>query len=268
MVDVLGEPAFLTSQLAQASATVLGAQALQFHAQPPVAIAHVLDRFARMRLAVTIGGDVRHTEINAKHTVNVLRVKRLNVACDQQIPRATVEQQIAFTVARGKQRPLPFAAEERNRLPSVERPDRNERVGQRKREDPVIVGNTGARAKRAFRRFVTLVGIAHFRERAYRHLRRKTKCCTHILIARLLQGELAKCMRVPGDIAYVVARGVRSRKRALQGIGLFWRRLQLQLCSEFHLLKYSTDRTFVQVLDERRSSGGVHPAAEAGGLPA
>src|SRR5262245_4644007 len=137
--------------------------------------------------SIRVAGDVGHAKINSKHVVNVLRSRFLYLARHQQIPLATVEQQITLTLASDEHPPLPFTAHEPYSLSSVQRPNRNGRVGQSEREDAVIVGNGGERAKRALGPYVEFVGITHFSKRPYDHLSRQAKLFAHILIAQLLE---------------------------------------------------------------------------------
>jgi hypothetical protein len=245
MVDVPGKAAFLARQLSQAAATTNCAKLLQLVPQSPVSIAHVLDRLARMAFPIAIGCDVAHAQVNAKCAINILERSFLDRTGHQQIPLAAMKQQITFALAICKHRSLALATDERDRLSAIKCPDRDRRVGQGEREDAFIVGDAGVRAKGAFGLFVQLVSIADFGERAYSYLCRQAKGFTHILIAQLLKRKPAESSTCPGHITNVVTRDIGRFKRALERIGLFGRRQQLQLCSQFHLSKYNT---FVRVI--------------------
>jgi hypothetical protein len=194
MVDVFGKAAFLTRQLSQATMAAECAEPLQLVSEASVSVAHVSDRLAGVDFPIAIGCDVGHARVDPKHVINIEEVKFLDLARYQQIPIAAMEQQIAFTLASGKHAPLTFAAHEPYRLSPEERPDRNGRIGQSKREDAVIVGNRGKRAKGALGLLVELVGIADLGKRTHDHLRRQTKLLAHLLIAQLLERKFAEAL--------------------------------------------------------------------------
>ena len=181
-----------------------------------------------------------NAQINAEEVIDILGVGFLYFARDQQIPCAPVEQQVAFTLPRLEHAALALTAHESHRLPPVERPDRDGRGEQCEREDAVIVGNSGERAKGTLGLLVPFVGITHFGECAHHHLRRQSEHVAHILITHLLKRKLAEHTRLPRHAADVIAGGVGGLKRTLQGVGLLGRWLQLQVCHKFHNLKYST----------------------------
>lgn len=106
VIHVFGETAFLTGKLFQSPPRRFGAELLEFGAQPPMAVAHGVHHAAAVDRAVRIAGDVRHTQINPKHVVNVLRIGFFHVARYQQIPVPAMEQQITFTVSGCKHPPL------------------------------------------------------------------------------------------------------------------------------------------------------------------
>ncbi len=250
VVHVFGKAALLAGKLFQSPSRRFCSQPLEFCPQSPMAIAHVVDRSAAVDGTIRVAGDVGHAEINSQHIVNVLRIRFLYLARYQQIPVAAMKQQITLALPRFQHPPLTFTTDERNRLPPVECPDRERRVEQGEREDAVIVGDTGVRAKHPLGLFVQLVGIAHFGEHAHRHLCRQAERLTHMLIAQLLQRKLPKRMCFPRDIADGVARSVGRFKRALERIRLFGRRLQLQVRDQLHILNYSTKERLMQ--PERR----------------
>jgi hypothetical protein len=86
VVDMLGESALLTSKHTQAAAAAECAEFLEFVPEPPMPLAHVLDRLARMDFPVAIGCDVRDAQIDAKHVVNINRFGRFNLGSGEQIP--------------------------------------------------------------------------------------------------------------------------------------------------------------------------------------
>lgn len=240
MVGVFGEAGFLARQAPEPSLGRQRAFLLEPVAQATMPVPHVLDRAAAVDRAVRVRRDVGDAQVNAKHIVYVLGIGFLHLARDQQIPRAPVEQQVAFTLACGEHLTLPLATDKRNGRSPAQSPDRYLRWRKGERENAVIVGNTGKRAKRALCFLVQFVGVSNFGKRPHGHLCRQPEPLAYLRVARLLERKLAKRARFPRNIADEVARGVGRLKRAPEEIGLFGRRLQLQLCNQLHTLNYST----------------------------
>ena len=249
VVHIFCETALLTPKPLQSSSRRFGSQFLQFLSQSPMAIAHVIHHSAAVDGSIRIAGKVRYTQVNPEHVIDILHYGFFNLAGHQQIPLATLEQQITLTLARRKQDAVALAAHEWDGLSSLKRPDRERRVWQREGEDTIIVGDRGKRAKGTLDVLVELVGIADFGKCANGHLRRQAKRLTHILVAQFLESKHAEGAGTPGDIADGVAGGVGSLKRAPQRVGLLGRRLQLELCGQFHGKKYSTRVRVVQAVN-------------------
>gem|GEM_PF-6853653 len=117
MVDVFGKAALLTGQLPQAATATECAELLQLVPEPPVAVAHVLDRLPRMRLTVAIGRNVPDAQIDTERAVNINRIWRFNLARRKQIPVAAHECQIGFAAPGSEQLALPLTTDERYGLP-------------------------------------------------------------------------------------------------------------------------------------------------------
>lgn len=247
VVDMFCKSALLSSQFPQPAATAERTELLKFISEPPMPVAHVLNSLTGIDFPIAVGGNVRHTHVNAKHVVNVVRIKFFHVARHQQIPGAAMDQQIAFPLARLQHPPLALATHEWDRLPPVKGPDRDRRIGKCKREDSIIVGNAGERSKAALGLPVQLVSITDFGKCPDHHLCRQAERRTNILIAQLLKRKLAKRARVPSNIADVITRSIGSFKCALEGTLLFGRWLQLKLCDQFHILNHTINRTYVQL---------------------
>lgn len=110
MVGVLGKARLLTCQDFEPAAAAEGAFPLQLVPEPSMSIAHVPDGATAVDQAVTIRGDVGHTEIDPKYIVTVLGVGLLYLTGCQQIPLAAMVDQIGFTHARLEQLHLTFAS--------------------------------------------------------------------------------------------------------------------------------------------------------------
>ena len=264
VVYVLCEAALLTGKQLQPPPCRFGAELLQVGSQPPMPMPHTVDHPAAVDGSIRVAGNVGHTQVNPKDVVNVLWVGFLNLARYQQIPVATVEQQVAFALPGGKHPALALTTHKGDGLPAPQSPDRKRRVRQGEREDAVIVGDGSVWAKGAPGLRVELVGVAHFSECAHDHLRRQAKHLTHILIAQLLKRKLAKGARLPGYAADVVARFIRLLQRAPQSVCLLRCWLQLELCGKFHILKYNTQERLMQ---SERSAAFLRAPEGGGFLP-
>ena len=247
VVDMFGEPRFLPSKQTQSAAAVFCAFLLQLVSEPPVTIAHVLDRRARMDFSIAIDGDVCHPQVDTQHVHNIERSGLVHLAGHKQIPVAANKGQIRFATSRAEQRPLAFATHKRDGLARLQSPDRDGRIRHRERENAIIVGNRRCGAKRALGVRAQFVGICDLRQCTDDHLCCQAKGLAHVLVAQLLERELAKRTARPGHIADVVARRVGRFQRAFEGIGLSSSRQEFQLYRKFHESEYSTDRTSVQL---------------------
>ncbi len=240
VVDVFGKAALLTGQLPQAATATECAELLQLVPEPPVAVAHVLDRLPRMRLTVAIGRNVPDAQIDTERAVNINRIWRFNLARRKQIPVAAHECQIGFAAPGSEQLALPLTTDERYGLPPVECPDRDQRVGQSKREDAVIVSNRTVAVKGAPHLAIQFVGIRDFGDAAHGQLCGKSELLAHALIGQTVNRKLPKRLRIPCHLTDVVTGSIRRFKRALERIGLRWRGKQLQLYRQPHDMRVYT----------------------------
>jgi hypothetical protein len=101
VVDVFGKSGFLPSKNAQSAAAAQAAEPLQFIPEPPMPVAHVLDRPPAMEFPIAIDSDIRNPKVDTEHAFNVERIGRLNLAGSEQIPLPAHERQIAFAAPEG-----------------------------------------------------------------------------------------------------------------------------------------------------------------------
>ena len=235
VVDVVGKPALLSGQFSQSAAATACPELLQPVPEPAVAIAHVFDGLAAVRLTVAIGRNICYAQINTECALGFDQCWRLDVAGGEQIPATANKRQIALATLMFKQGARPLTTDKRNRLPAIEGPDRNQRIGECKREDAVIVGDCTVGRKRPLRLPIQRVGICDFGDTAHRELCGQVERFAHRLIGQCVDGELAERLRRKSNLTDVVARGVCCLKRAPERIGLFRCRVQFQLDGQFHL---------------------------------
>lgn len=218
VIDPCSKPPFLSRKRTQAAAAAQRSFLLQLLAQPPMAIAHVLDRFRLMDNTIGIGCDVGHTQINTYGVGYRLWFLWHNFRRGEQIPLATNEHKITFANAVGQQRALVFAANERNRLASLNCPDRDSisLVG----KNAIIKGNRAKWLEGAFGFPIQLVGVRNFGNAAHHKLSRQTKCFFGVVVRQLVNAELLELACIPGDIAYRVTSSVGTFKCLAQQRGL------------------------------------------------
>ncbi len=262
-----GESSFLSCQPVQPTTTAFCSESLQRLAQPAMSVAHVLDPFAGVYFASAVCRNVCHAQVYTQHAFHVDRRGRLNLAHSKQVPCAVHQRQICLASLQEEQLALPITTDERNSLPPVKSPDRDVRFGQRKRQDTVIVSNRTVQAKGTLNRAIQLVRIRHFCNTSYDHLCGKPKRLAGVLVHQFVYSKLSKGLRLPGNTADGVARLVCPFQCSLQSIGLFRRRLQLQLYAEFHIMSIPQSERLCKHALQRAEAGAFLPPLEAGGFP-
>ena len=130
VVDVLGKPALLASQLPKSAAAAERTELLQLVSQSPVSIAYVLDRRTRVDFSVAIGCDVRDSQIDTERAISLNHFWCFDFAARKQIPVPADKCQIGFATLMFEQSALVLATHKRDGLPPVHCPDRNKRVRQ------------------------------------------------------------------------------------------------------------------------------------------
>lgn len=248
VVDVFGELAFLAGKLFQTAMATFRAFLLQLTAQSAMSIANILDRFAGMDFAIAIGSDVGHAQVDTERAVNIDRFGCRDFTRRKQIPATVNVGKVGLATAMLEQFALAFTTHEGDRLSPDKCPDRDQRVGQGIRQDAIVVRNGAVGSKRALCLSVEFVGIGNFGDTTDDHLRGQLKHLAHVVVHQPLQWKLAKGACFPCHLADVVASSVGRLKRALERAGLFGRGKQFQLCNQFHRVRYTTDRTSVQLL--------------------
>src|SRR5262245_38808364 len=94
---------------------------------------------------------------------------------------------------------------------------------------------------------VELVGIGDFGNTANRKLGGQVEGLAHGLIRQAMDGELAKRRALPGQLADVITGSVGCLKCALERMGLFRRREQLDGSGQSHTRQYTALERLCQV---------------------
>lgn len=248
VVGIRSKPVFLAGQLLEASARRLRALALQPGAQATMAITHVVHGVTTVNRPVAVRREVDNAQVHAQEFAYVFGRGFLHLAHLVQVEFAAPKDQVRFALHERQQGKLTLARDKRDGLPSAHRPDAYGLRGQLPGQDVAVIGDAAMRAESTPRFAVELVGVGDLRQQANGHLGRQLVALAHIVVAGVVQVVLAKRLGVPGVCADEVRRRVRHLKCALQQVGLFRRRLELDLRNQFHAYQYSTTVQHFQVL--------------------
>ena len=260
MIDVLLEAPLATGQLAQVA---LGRQAcarLQVRTKLLLPLAIVFDHLSRHDVAVTGRGDVRHAEVHAQGGFHIAQFGIGDLARRQQEEHPVEKHEIGFPLPGDQQFKLARACPKRDRLATVQRPERDFPSFQLPRQDTVIVGDAAQRLEGALHCTVQAVGIRHLRQTADHHLRRQAEAFLRLIIRQVLHPVAVEGLRLEYAGADVVARGIRLLKRLLEGGMLVGRRVEAHLRNQFHVMKYCTEVRMLQLQRRRASSTAIEMA--------
>ena len=200
MVPIFLKPTLPPGPLFQPTCGRLRANRLQRLTAIRIPLPFALYILARMHVTVTVYCQIDDTKVNPKHRINVLGIGLLNLARHQQIPRATVEPQIAFPLPGFQHAPLALTTNKGDGLAIVQCPDRNLGGRKGKGEDTVIIRHRGQWPKRAHGVVVQLVRIPNLRNGPNRQLGRQAKIGPYLLIAPFLKRKLAKGAGFPTQL--------------------------------------------------------------------
>lgn len=208
VIDPCSKPPLLSRKRTQAAAAAQRAFLLQFLAQPPMAIAHVLDGLSLVNTTIRIGCDVGNAHINANNVDYGLWFFRHNFRRGKQVPFAANKHEIAFATAMCKQRTLAFTANERNSLASLNCPDRDRIsfVG----KNAVIEGDRATSLECALCVAIQRIGIRNFGNATHDKLRRHVKGCFGVLIRQLVDAKLLELAYIPRSRAYSITSRMRG----------------------------------------------------------
>jgi hypothetical protein len=186
---------------------------------------------ARLQRAVGSGGGVADSQVHAhRGTTGLFRIR--DHARGQQIPLTAHKGEIAFPFLRSQQNALAIAARKRYVEPPIQRPDRDARF--RIREDAAIVGSGSARLKAPLDSLIEFVGVGNLRDRTHGGLGCQSESLPRLSVAKFVEIELAKGLRFPGNLADVIARGVKGDQRAGKRISLSGGRKEFELRRQVH----------------------------------
>ncbi len=206
---------------------------------PPVLESHggPVDSFTAVVLPVGVGGQVNNSHVNAQHVRGLNQLRVVEITDSGKVKFAVNPHQVHFAFAKGKELALVVAHNEGNLLAARCSPDRNSIVlGEP--DDVMIVGLCGIPTKAAHDFTVKLIGIGHFGNTAYHHIRRKIELLFGLTVGQFMQVILAKNFRVPTAFGKIITGSIRFLKRGLENSGLVLCRLEFKIHYELHRVKY------------------------------
>ena len=239
MVDILLKPGLLALEQLESSPRRSCSMALQAFASGLVSLAFPIHCRARVHCAIRVQGEVDYAKVHAKHPLNSHLFWLQHITDNGQVEGASYVHQIDFALAKGQQDALALSALIPNGHTTLHGPE-GERGIRAEAKDTIIVGLRGIALKTPARRAVELVGISDFGNTTHGHLRGKPKLGTTALVGKLVQGELAKRLAVPGFFGQPCTGMVRHPQRVQQRRMLFRSGGELEIRHKFHTFKYRT----------------------------
>jgi len=246
VVHVSGKAVFFMAALLEQAFSRLRFLLLELCPQPRVAMAQSVQVGARIVGPVAVGGDVRHASVNAKELANILWVRRLDIAGDEQIELAIDVTQVGLAPVVLQQFTLAVAALIGHALATLKRPDAHRLLAGLEAQDATVIGERAVRLESVLYLLVKLVGVSDFRNSPHHHLSRYRVALTDVAVNDLMDVELPEGLGFPRLLADVVTGGVSRLKCVEQHVALVGRRLQFDLSSQFHNMKYSIPWKMVQ----------------------
>ncbi len=257
VVGVAGETLLFAREFLEAASGGVRALLLKLRSEPPVAMPDAVDRFPTTDIPIGVGSDILHAQIHSDDAFGYERLRVFDLARREQIELATPVHEVGFSRAGFEQLHLPLSGNKRNNLPGligIHRPEGYGRFAEVPRQNPVIVGDGAIRSEAPLAPLIKAVGVSDFGEAPDHHLSRQAKLILSLVVADLLKRVLPKRPLVPRSLGDTVAGRVGAGKRIFQEASLLFRRTELQLGYELHILKVYHDHGDFAMGDLRRGS--------------
>lgn len=212
VVLVFLEPLLSAAYLPKAAPSGPCTYALQGGASFGVAFPIGFDFSPAVPLTQAVSGDIYNPKIHTKDALMGKQFGIVKVAHRGQIPLATYPHQIDFAFAMFEQFELVIAANIANLFSTRQKPQRDFLIRD-KAQDAIVVRLRRVLAEGAFSFLIQFVGVRHFGNAAYRHLRRQLKLSAEFLVGKFVQIVLAKCLGFPCILRKPVTCPVATLKR-------------------------------------------------------
>ena len=141
--------------------------------------------------------------------------------------------QIGFAALKAEHLLVMVAANERNLLPAIERPDVRDAFLHVPRQNARIIRDRAMLSEFALHLAIELVAVGNLGVESDDNLSGEREFVADCVIEAPVQVILSKLLRVPSQLAQAIACGICRFERTQQSVRLLWRWLKFYLCGEF-----------------------------------
>ena len=220
VVHVPGHPGFLSTAHLEQAFGALGALALEFPAEPAVAVAHAVQPRSRPAPGVGVVKDVHDAEIHAQHVGGPVGFALGDRYRRVQEPLPVPEDEVGFAPLPAQQRSLVVTTDEGDHLTPGHRPDAD-RIGVGDpAQDAGVVGDGVMGDEPPLHLAVQLVGVADLGDQLHDHLRRQAGRLPDVAVGDLVKVVAPEGSPRPRHVAQDTRRSIRLPEGGLQGNGL------------------------------------------------
>ncbi len=188
---------------------------------------YLVDVGSRVAFPIVGGGDVHNAQIDTHIVADIFCGGVVHIASGEEVELAPDKGQVALALLVLQQIKLVLAGLEGNVPPASQCPDRDFLRVQPELEDAIIVGERAVFSKRAPGFAIQLVAIGHLAQSPDHHLRAQLKALAHIVVAQVMEFELAKELVLPSHLADGVAGCVGPLQGLMQQLASVWVRIEL-----------------------------------------
>ena len=257
MVDITSKQGLFAATFLQQSLSGLCALALETATDTAIPLPHTVDLSAAEQFAVAGCGEYDKAEINA----NVVRYWRTfrfwDGDTDEQVELPVAQNKVGFAAWEPKQFPLTVSADERNLLPTLNRPNRNGILFGLPRENTKIVRETPKRPELSLNISIQFVRIPDFGNTANNHLRGQNgELPANGMVTALVQVELSESLLSERDFGESVATAIGFLNSITQGKDLFLVRSQLHLTNQLHGNRLYSN---MEIVNTKRKETAIPP---------
>lgn len=197
----------------------------------------VFNLLTAVLLSIAVCREVNDAEVNAEILLNVLRLRRLDLAGDEQVELAADVAQVGLASLAFQKLTLAVAAQVAHTLATFQRPDADRLFASLEAQDAAVVGERAAWPEDTLSSMVEFVCAGDFCDGPHGHLSGQVKSFPDVTINNLVEVKLPEGLRFPRLLADVVAGGICGLQRFEKKIVLAWCGLQFDLCCQFHCIE-------------------------------
>lgn len=244
VVGIRSKAALFARKLFETTTRRFRAFSLQFGAQAPMSIAHILDRVGLEYRPLAGDGNVRDAQVHTQEIVRVSGGWLVNITALQQVELTLAVNQIAFTAQAFEQAHGVIAGDKRHLLTTVHDGYRDNPLIELIGDKAIIEGESALWLESALRFLVEFIAIGNFGKDTNGDIGLDA-LRPNVIITEFVQGELTERTRLPSSFADIVARSIGRFQCSKKCLVLFFRRFQLNTCHQFHALIIASIAVFV-----------------------